>query len=141
MGKSVYESAILINAALDDQQIETIITRVQDLIKNNGGEIRELENWGRKRLAYPVEKSKIGYYAIFRFDAPGDIVAKLERAYTLDEQILRFVTLKLNKDALEQIEKNKSLSVTLKDEVVPETFDEKPEVDEPELDIKDNDKK
>jgi small subunit ribosomal protein S6 len=141
MGKSVYESAILINAALDDQQIETIITRVQDLIKNNGGEIRELENWGRKRLAYPVEKSKIGYYAIFRFDAPGDIVAKLERAYTLDEQILRFVTLKLNKDALEQIEKNKSLSVTLKDEVVPETLDEKPEVDEPELDIEDNDKK
>ena len=141
MGKSVYESAILINAALDDQQIEAIITRVQDLIKNNGGEIRELENWGRKRLAYPVEKSKIGYYAIFRFDAPGDIVAKLERAYTLDEQILRFVTLKLNKDALEQIEKNKSLSVTLKDEVVPETLDEKPEVDEPELDMKDNDKK
>ena len=51
------------------------------------------------------------------------------------------MTLKLNKDALEQIEKNKSLSVTLKDEVVPETLDEKPEVDEPELDIKDNDKK
>jgi small subunit ribosomal protein S6 len=76
MQKGVYESAILINAALDDQQIESIITRVKDLVTNNGGEIREIENWGRKRLAYPVAKSKIGYYAIFRFDAPGDIVAK-----------------------------------------------------------------
>ncbi|HMN48214.1 MAG TPA: 30S ribosomal protein S6 [Ignavibacteriaceae bacterium] len=140
MGRSVYESAILINAALDDQQIESIITRVKDLITNNGGEIRELENWGRKRLAYPVEKSKIGYYAIFRFDAPGDIVAKLERAYSLDEQILRFVTLKLSKDALEQIEKNKTLSTALKEEIVPEILVDKTEIEEPDLDIEDNDK-
>lgn len=140
MGKSVYESAILINATLDDQQIESIITRVKDLITNNGGEIRELENWGRKRLAYPVEKNKIGYYAIFRFDAPGDIVAKLERAYSLDEQILRFVTLKLSKDALEQIEKNKTLSVTLKEEPVSEPLVDKIEVDETESDTEDNGK-
>lgn len=139
MRKSVYESAILINAALDDQQIESIIARVKDLITNNGGEIREVENWGRKRLAYPVEKSKIGYYAIYRFDAPGDIVTKLERAYTLDEQILRFVTLKLSKDALEQIEKNKTLSTTLKEETVSEAPAEKAEVNETETN-EDNEK-
>lgn len=140
MKKGVYESAILINAALDDQQIESIITRVKDLITNNNGEIREIENWGRKRLAYPVAKSKIGYYAIFRFDAPVDIVAKLERAYTLDEQILRFVTLKLSKDALEQIEKNKTLSVTLKDEVISEVLPDKTVLDEEEVENEDNDK-
>lgn len=139
MSKSVYESAILINAALDDQQIESIITRVKDLITTNGGEIRDFENWGRKRLAYPIEKSKIGYYAIFRFDAPGDIVAKLERSYNLDEQILRFVNLKLSKDALEQLEKNKTLSVNMKEETVTETLVEKTEVDEPEVDSEDND--
>lgn len=116
MRKGVYESAILVNAALDDQQIETILTKVKDFIVNNGGQIREFENWGRKRLAYPVEKSKIGYYAIFRFDAPCDIVSKLERTYSLDEQILRFITLKLNNDALEQLEKNKALSNSLKEE-------------------------
>ncbi len=140
MRKGVYESAILINAALDDQQIESIITRVKDLITNNNGEIREIENWGRKRLAYPVAKSKIGYYAIFRFDAPVDIVAKLERAYTLDEQILRFVTLKLNKDALEQIEKNKTLSASLKDEIIPDVLVDKTELDEEEIENEDNDK-
>jgi small subunit ribosomal protein S6 len=140
MGKSVYESAILINAALDDQQIESIITRVKDLITNNGGEIRELENWGRKRLAYPVEKSKIGYYAIFRFEAPGEIVAKLERAYSLDEQILRFVTLKLSKNALEQIEKNKALASASKEEAISETVIEKPDVEEIEDDNEDKDK-
>lgn len=123
MRTGVYESAVLINAALDDQQIEAILSRINDIIINNGGQIRELENWGRKRLAYPVDKSKIGYYAIFRFDAPSDIVAKLERIYSLDEQILRFMTLKLSSDALEQLEKNKSLSVTVKDEVVAESVE------------------
>lgn len=137
MRKGVYESAILVNAALDDQQIEAILTKVKDFILNNGGQIREFENWGRKRLAYPVEKSKIGYYAIFRFDAPSDIVAKLERTYSLDEQILRYVTLKLNNDALEQLEKNKTLSNSLKEELAPETV-EIVETDEAEINNEDN---
>jgi len=137
MRKGTYESAILINAALDDQQIEAILTKVKDFIVNNGGQVREFENWGRKRLAYPVEKSKIGYYAIYRFDAPSDIVAKLERTYSLDEQILRFITLKLNSDALEQLEKNKTLSNTLKEELAPETI-EKVETEEAENNNEDN---
>jgi small subunit ribosomal protein S6 len=140
MKTDVYESAVLINAALDDQQIEAILTRIKDFIKVNGGQIQEVENWGRKRLAYPVEKSKIGYYAIFRFDAPGNIVAKLERTYSLDEQILRFLTLKLSKDALEQIEKNKVLSSTLKEEVVSETNSVEEKVEETDLENGDSDK-
>jgi small subunit ribosomal protein S6 len=123
MRTAVYESAVLINAALDDQQIDSILSRIKDFITNNGGQIRELDNWGRKRLAYPVDKSKIGYYAIYRFDAPSDIVAKLERIYTLDEQILRFVTLRLSSDALEQLEKNKTMLATIKDEAAPETVE------------------
>ena len=122
MRTGVYESTVLINATLDDQQIELILSRIKDFITNNGGQIRDVENWGRKRLAYTVEKNKIGYYVIYRFDAPGDIVAKLERTYSLDEQILRYITLKLNNDALEQLEKNKTLSTTLKEEVIAETL-------------------
>jgi len=140
MRTGVYESAVLINAALDDQQIDSILSRIKDLITNNGGQIREIENWGRKRLAYPVEKSKIGYYAIYRFDAPSDIVAKLERIYTLEEQILRFVTLKLSNDALEQLEKNKALSSTNKDEVIPDTVEVKTQIAEADTASADNDK-
>lgn len=112
MKNNVYESAVIINAALDDEQIEAIISRIKDTIVNNGGEIREIENWGRKRLAYMVKKSKIGYYAIFRFNAPSSIVAKLERSYILDEQILRYLTILLDNDAVEHLEKQKSETVT-----------------------------
>lgn len=117
MTNNVYESAVLINAALDDEQIDGIIARIKETIVNNGGEIREIENWGRKRLAYSVKKSKIGYYAIFRFDAPSGIVSKLERFYTLDEYILRFLTIRLDNDALQQIEKNKKQAQIEENEV------------------------
>ncbi len=107
MNTNVYESAVMINAALDDEQIDSIISHIKEIITNNGGEIREIENWGRKRLAYMVKKSKIGYYAIFRFNAPSNIVTKLERTYTLDEHILRYLTIKLDNDAIEFLEKTK----------------------------------
>ena len=112
MKTNSYESAVIINAALDDEQIENIITRIKDFIKNNGGDIRDIENWGRKRLAYMINKSKIGYYAIFRFDAPTNIISKLERNYTLDEHILRYLTIALDKDAVEYLEKKRSDSQT-----------------------------
>lgn len=110
MKNNVYESAVLINAAIDDEQIEGIIAHIRETIVNSGGKIREEEDWGRKRLAYMVKKSKIGYYIIFRFNAPSNIISKLERFYSLDEYILRFLTIRLDKDAIEQLEKNKTQS-------------------------------
>jgi small subunit ribosomal protein S6 len=116
---NVYESAVLINAALDDEQIGTIIERIKETILNNGGEIREIENWGRKRLAYTVKKSKIGYYVIMRFTAPHNLVSKLERFYSLDEYILRYLTISLDSDALEQLERNK-IQASTESQPVPE---------------------
>lgn len=145
MKKNVYDSTVLINAALDDSQIEAILTRIREFIALNDGEIREFENWGRKRLAYMVNKSKIGYYAVFRFDAPPEIISKLDRIYSLDEQILRFLTLKLDKDALEQIEKNKVQAAPVEAEVAPEAkVDEIETESKPEIEnstIEDNDNK
>jgi small subunit ribosomal protein S6 len=117
MNSRVYESAILVNAALDDETIKNLIGRVKETITTNGGEILEIEDWGRKRLAYQVKKSKIGYYIIFRFNSLPDLVPKLERYYQLDESILRYLTISLSKDALEQIEIDKSLLPQLVEEV------------------------
>ncbi len=140
MKTNVYESAVIINAALDDEQIGSIISRIKETITNNGGEIRELENWGRKRLAYMVKKSKIGYYAIFRFNAPSNIVAKLERFYSLDEQILRYLTISLDNDAIEHLEKNKLNVASDAEDVNHKTEDESVLANEVEDDNEENDK-
>jgi small subunit ribosomal protein S6 len=139
MSKRVYESAILINAALDDETIKNLIGRVKETITTNGGEILEIEDWGRKRLAYQVKKSKIGYYAIFRFNSLPDVIPKLERYYQLDETILRYLTITLSKDALEQIEIDKSLLPQLVEEVeqIPVVPPEEADEDEVETTVKD----
>ena len=139
MNNRVYESAILINAALDDEAIKTLISKVKETITNNGGEILEVEDWGRKRLAYQVKKSKIGYYAIFRFNSQPDLIPKLERYYQLDEAILRYLTITLSKDALEQIEIDKSLLPQLVEEVeqIPVVPPEEADEDDVETTVKD----
>jgi small subunit ribosomal protein S6 len=138
MNNRVYESAVLINAALDDETIKNLIERVKETITTNGGEILEIEDWGRKRLAYQVKKSKIGYYAIFRFNSSTDLVAKLERYYQLDESILRYLTITLGKEALEQIEIDKSFQTQQAEEVEePPVKSTVPDEDEKETTVKD----
>jgi small subunit ribosomal protein S6 len=117
MKSRVYESAVLFNAALDDDTIKNLISRIKETITVNGGEILDTEDWGRKRLAYQVKRSKIGYYVIHRFNSPPDLIPKLERYYQLDENILRYLTIALSKDALEQIEFDKSQQSQLAEEV------------------------
>lgn len=104
-----YESVVIVNAALEDNQIEASFSRVEELIKSNGGEVTEVDKWGRKRLAYPIRKSKSGYYTIYRFTAPREVVSKLERAYRLDESIIRYLTIVLDKKAIEHIIKSKEV--------------------------------
>lgn len=96
----VYESVIIINATLEDPQIEAEVEKIKDFIQKNNGEIRAVEKWGRRRLAYPIKKKNNGFYALYEFKAPGDIVGKLERQYQLNENIIRFLTVELDKKAL-----------------------------------------
>lgn len=98
--KRVYETTFIVNASLDDHQIDAVIEKVKDLITKNGGEIREFVKWGRKRFAYPIRKKNNGFYVVIEFGAPGDVIAKLERHYFLDENILRYLSLVLDKRAL-----------------------------------------
>ncbi|TSA26849.1 MAG: 30S ribosomal protein S6 [Ignavibacteriales bacterium] len=110
MRKRIYESVVIINATLEDEQVEATISRMQETITTHGGELIDLDKWGRKRLAYPIKKAKSGYYVVFRFSATTDLVATLERNYRLDENIIRYLTIQLDKFALEAIAKQKEAS-------------------------------
>jgi small subunit ribosomal protein S6 len=105
-----YESVVLINAALEDEQIEATISRILEVISTNGGELIEADKWGRKRLAYPINKSKSGYYLVIRFKASTQLISTLERNYRLDENIIRYLTIALDKEAMEAISKQKESS-------------------------------
>ena len=108
MTKRHYESVVIINAALEDEQVETTLTHIKETLSANGAELTDLEKWGRKRLAYPIQKSKSGYYAIFRFVAPSETISELERIYRLDENVVRYLTIVLGKKDLIHIENMKA---------------------------------
>ncbi|MCX6136899.1 MAG: 30S ribosomal protein S6, partial [Ignavibacteriales bacterium] len=87
-------------ATLEDTQVDVIIEKVKEVIAKNGGQVLAAEKWGRKRLTYTIRKKNNGFYMFFEFKAPGDAIAKIERHYQLDEQVLRYLTVKLDKKAL-----------------------------------------
>ncbi len=98
--KKIYETTIIVNASLDDPQVDAVIGRVQDTITKNGGAISSVNKWGRKRLSYSINKKTNGFYVNMEFEAPGSLLALLERSYQLDEMILRYLTTRLDAKAL-----------------------------------------
>jgi small subunit ribosomal protein S6 len=92
-----YESVIILNATLEDSQVESILTSLKEQMSANGVEISNVEKLGRKRLAYPIQKGKSGYYIISHFTSPREYITKFERTLRLDENVIRFLTIKLQK--------------------------------------------
>ncbi len=90
--RRVYESTIIINAALEDPDIDAVITKVTNYIENHGGEIMEINKWGRRRLAYPINKKYNGYYVHIIFNSLTSVVPILERFLVLEDTVLRHLT-------------------------------------------------
>lgn len=97
---TIYESTFIINASLDDAQVDGVISRVNDVIVKNGGAVTATTKWGRKRLSYTINKKTNGFYVNMEFTAPGTALTPLERAFQLDEMILRTLTIALDRKAL-----------------------------------------
>ena len=88
-----YESTIIIKGLLQDPEIDAVIAKVEDFITKNGGTIIEMERWGRRKLAYEIERETQGFYLSAHFTAPGALITRLERMYDLDDNIIRWLTL------------------------------------------------
>lgn len=99
--KSAYETTIIVNAGLEDHSVDTVIDNVRDFVQNHGGAISTLDKWGRKRLAYPIQKKNNGFYVYMRYDAPTNLQPLLERFFFLEENIIRHLTVQLSKSAIE----------------------------------------
>lgn len=88
-----YESVIIIRPNLEEGEIEGIITKITDLI-NQDGEVTKVEKMGVKRLAYEINKCKEGYYIVIYFESDPSIISELERYYRITENIIKFITVR-----------------------------------------------
>lgn len=91
-----YETTFVIDSLIKSEEVESIISKVEKFITNNGGEILNVDRWGKKRLAYEIKKRQYGYYVLIDYKAPEHLNKNLEREYKLDENILRHLIVAIN---------------------------------------------
>ena len=94
----IYESIFIINPNQTDEETANIIKKMQDVVTKQGGEMTKFEDWGKKKLAYEIKKQKRGHYAFLQFKAAPAAVAELERTYKLTDSVIKFLTVKLEKE-------------------------------------------
>ena len=102
-----YETVFIMTPVLSDEQMKETVAKYQKFLKDKGAEIVFEDNWGLRKLAYPIQKKSTGFYYLIEFKAEGDFVADLELTYKRDERIMRHLTVKLDKHAIAYNEKKR----------------------------------
>ena len=103
-----YETVFIVTPVLSDAQVKEVADKYQGIFTENGGQIVNVENWGLKKLAYPIQKKTTGFYFLVEFEAEGQLIEKLETNYRRDERIIRFLTFKQDKVAVEDSAKRRA---------------------------------
>ena len=103
-----YETVFIVTPVLSEAQVQEVADKFQGIITENGGQIVNAENWGLKKLAYPIQKKTTGFYFLIEFTGEGSLVDILETGYRRDERIIRFLTFKQDKYAVEYSEKRRA---------------------------------
>jgi len=103
-----YETVFIVTPVLSEAQMKEAVMKFRTLITDEGGSIVHEEDWGLRKLAYPIQKKSTGFYNLVEFKANPEFITKLETEYRRDERVIRFMTLKLDKYAAEYSERKRS---------------------------------
>ena len=95
-----YETVFILTPVLSDAQVKEAVQKFVDFLEKNEAKIVHQENWGLKKLAYPIQKKSTGFYQLIEFEANPALVDKLETEFRRDERIMRFLTVKMDKHAI-----------------------------------------
>ena len=100
-----YEAVFIMTPVLSEQQTKETVDKMKSVLTDGGAEIVHEENWGLKKLAYPVQHKNTGYYYLLQFKADPALISKFEIAMKRDEKVLRWLTVSLDKHAVEYAER------------------------------------
>ena len=104
-----YETVFIATPVLSESQMKEAVKKFKKIITDNGGTIVHEENWGLRKLAYPIQKKSTGFYYLIEFESEGELIEKLEIQYRRDERIIRFLTFNMDKYSVKYSEKKRKL--------------------------------
>ena len=88
-----YESVVIINPNVEENALKALIEKFQTLI-NTDGKVEQVNELGKKKLAYEINKNKEGYYVVYDFEANPKLIAELERNYRIADEVIKFIVVK-----------------------------------------------
>ena len=112
-----YETVFILNPVLSEDQMKDAVGQYESLLKENGAEIINKEIWGLKKMAYAIQGKSTGFYNLIEFNADPAAIAVLEIEFKRDERVMRFLTVSLDKHAVEYNNKRRSGAFKKKKEV------------------------
>ena len=92
---ALYEHVFLARQDLAQAQVDTLAATATEIIETNGGRVLKTETWGLRSLAYKIAKNRKAHYVMLEFSAPGAVVSELERQTQINEDIIRYLTIKV----------------------------------------------
>ena len=104
-----YETVFILTPVLSEEQAKEAVEKFKKSLKGFGAKLKFDEAWGLKKLAYPIQKKTTGFYFLFEFEAAGDAISKLEVEFKRDERIMRFLTMKMDKDHVAYAEERRGI--------------------------------
>ena len=113
-----YETVFILTPVLSDVQMKEAVEKFKGILTAEGAEIVNEENWGLKKLAYPIQKKSTGFYQLIEFNADPTVIDKLELNFRRDERVIRFLTFKQDKYAAEYAAKRRSVKSTKKEGLI-----------------------
>ena len=102
-----YETVFILTPVLSEDQMKEAVKKFTGFLQENGGTIVHEDHWGLRKLAYPIQKKSTGFYHLVEFQASGELLNRLEVEYRRDERVIRFLSVKLDKFAVEYNEKRR----------------------------------
>lgn len=105
-----YETIFILQPDLADDDVKAITAKAQDVIASLNGALHRLDDWGARKLAYPIQKFPRGRYFYLRFDGGSDLVAELERRLRLDEKVLRYLSVNITDEPEKKVAERKPVA-------------------------------
>lgn len=101
-----YEIAVILNPNLSEDEVKSSVEKITNIVTSNGGDMLRVDNWGKRKLAYELNKQKFGLYIFFLFKSPSQTIKKIEDYFKIYDIVIKFLVIRLTKQQLSSLPKN-----------------------------------